>query len=133
MKKFARILLLIVAIIMVSIAVPLIIYHWNELNALGWKDINKYPDKTAHLFAMIGYGMNALFAIAVLPAAIRGKCSFRLIIYAVMLTIPADMFFFNAKAAGLLSDWKFVVEAVIEYSLPLSYLLGTVLLFLSKR
>ena len=130
MKTFGRILLLIVSIVMVATAIPLIIYHWNALNATGWNDIANYPDKLSHLFSIIGKALYILCALVAFIAFIRGKASFRLILYAVILLIPAIIFFINANQAGQLSDWKVVADGIIGFIIPILYALGTIFVIL---
>ena len=132
MKKLGRILLLIVSIVMVASAAPLIIMHWQALNAAGWNDITNYPDKFAHLSSIIGQILNIFFALAAFVAFIRGKASVRLIIYAAIILVPADIFFINAYKTGLLSDWRYVVEAVIGYAVPITYALGTIFVLFGR-
>ena len=132
MKTLGRIILLIVSIVMTVTAVNSLIYHFNALNATGWDDVNSYPDKLSHLFAIILQFLSIFCALTAFIAFIRGKASFRLIIYAVVLMIPVVLFFINANKAGQLSDWRFIIEAVIGYSMPILYALGAILVMLSK-
>lgn len=125
MKVIGRILLFLVGAILIVNAVPMIIENWNLLNQNGWGDFSSYPDKMVYLSAIVGQSINVLFGLVALIAALRGKSSFWLFIFSLIMIGGVIWYFISTKNAGTLGDFKNIVEIIIGFALPIGYFLGS--------
>lgn len=126
MKTVGRILLFVVGAILIVNAIPMIVNNWNLLNQSGWGDFSSYPDKMLNLSAIISQSINALFGFVAIIAAIRGKSSFWLFIFSIIMIGGVIWYFISAKNAGALGDFQNIIETVIGFALPIGYFLGSV-------
>ena len=126
MKKVGRIMLLVVGILLIVSSVPSIISNWKALNAAGWTDISSYPEKVTYLSLIISQGVSFIFGLTAIFAFIKGKASFWLSVFSLIMIAGVIFFFINANNAGLLSDWKYVLQAILGFSLPIAYFLGSI-------
>ena len=125
MKLIGRILLFLVGVILIANAVPMIIKNWNLLSQHGWGDFSSYPDKMVYLSAIVGQSINVLFGLVAIIAVLRGKSSFWLFVCSLIMIGGVIWYFISAKNAGILEDFKNIVEIIIGFALPIGYFLGS--------
>lgn len=126
MKTIGRIILLVVAIILIANAVQMIINNCNLLSQSGWGDFSSYPEKMLNLSAIVSQSVNALFGLVAIIAAIRGKSSFWLFIFSLVMIGGVIWYFISANNAGTLGDFKHILETIIGFALPISYFVGSI-------
>lgn len=127
MRTIGRIILLIVAIAILSTAIPGLISDIQNLNRLGWDNLFLDAEKNAYFWRMMGHGLNCFTGLIAFLGFLRGRKSVLLALIAViMLIAPVTtmMMFINGGVAitGLLL-WGYVVD----FALPIFFFLGFLL------
>ena len=128
MKTIGRIILVIVGAIMLVVSVPVIIVTANQLSESGvWWDPTTLPQKWTLLVRIVGQGLNALAGLTALWGAIRGKKSFRLALFAIILLIPPIMSLIGDSNSGYDIDWTLWLLYGGSFALPIGYFIGFLL------
>lgn len=133
MKLLGRILLLAAGIILLASAIPTIISTVKQINELGWTDFSTIPQKGELLVKLVLQGFYIPFAISALFGAIRGKLSFKLFIYALILIAAIVFYVVTANKAGNLGNADNVWQLIVGFSTPLMYIFGTLFLTFGKK
>lgn len=127
MKTIGRIILVVVGALLLAFSIPLIINSVNSLNASGWTDLTTYPDKMQLLMVIIAQGINALFGVVALVAALRGKRTFLLLLSTIILLITPVTSLVYGIQHGTMGDVKSILLYVEEFALPIAYFVGLLL------
>lgn len=127
MKTIGRIILIVVGALLLIFSIPLIINAVNALNASGWTDLTAYPDKMQQLMIIIAQGVNALFGLVALIAALRGKRSFLLLLSAILLLITPVSSLIYGIQNNTLNDAHSILVYIEEFGLPIAYFVGLLL------
>lgn len=133
MKLLGRLLLLVAGIILLVSAIPTIISTIKQINELGWNDFTTIPKKAELLVKLVLQGIYIPFAISALFGAIRGKLSFKLFIYALILIAAIVFYVVTANKAGNLGNADNVWQLIVGFSTPLMYIFGTLFLTFGKK
>ena len=128
MKLIGRILLIIAGVALIVIAVPQIINAVNTLNANGWGSIFGNSASLTQLFVLIGSGINVLFGIRALFAAVRGRKSLGLAFTAILLMIPPVATVVFAAMNGTALTWDYYLSVIPGFAIPIVYFLGFLLI-----
>ena len=128
MKKplhtIGRIFLLVAGILFICRGVAVISQSVNNLNALGWQNAFKDWALAREAIELIGGVLNILVATVALFGFLRGKKSFKLALFAILLIIPPTLTIVSATQSGAVFDWDFAWKVISAYSLSLLYFLG---------
>ena len=119
-------------IILLASAIPTIISTVKQINELGWTDFSTIPQKGELLVKLILQGVYIPFAITALFGAIRGKLSFKLFIYALILIAGIVFYIITANKAGSLGSFENIWQLIVGFSTPILYILGTFFVALGK-
>lgn len=132
MKIAGRIILAIVGAFLIIFAIPLIRDNWIILNKTGWIDFSSYPEKMLCLSVIVSQSINILFAFVAIVASIRGKCSFWLFVFSLIMICGVIWNLSSMIKAGELSDFNNVFKAIVRFSLPITYFIGSLFIFIRK-
>ncbi|MCQ2742932.1 MAG: hypothetical protein MJ239_06555 [Bacilli bacterium] len=127
MKTVGRIILIVVGIILLSVAIPSIIDSVKQINALGWGTVFSSDETRAHFAVFVSQTINALVGFAALFSGIRGKASFWLTFYSIFMIVGIVWYFVEATKRGDFTDPMTVLRAVAGFSMPIAYIIGSIL------
>lgn len=125
MKTIGRIMLLVVGIILIAMGIPSIIKNVNLLNAAGWDQFWADPVKMNYFLIFITSSANVLFGLDAVIVCLRGRGSFWLFIYTLIMIGGVIWYFVRAFKAGTLGDWKEILRTIFGFALPICYFLGS--------
>lgn len=127
MKTLGRIILLIVGGCLIGLAVPNIIDAVKVLNAAHWNLIVADSNVWSNFATLVVQGFSALFGLVAVVAFIRGKGSFWLFIFSLVMIAGVVWYFVMAYKAGTLGDWKNILKIASGFILPIGYFVGNIL------
>lgn len=133
MKTFGRILLLISGLILIGTSIPLIIYTFKQINELGWSDFTTIPTKAELLAKLILQGIYIPFGIAAIISGIRGKLSFKLVVYALVIIACIVFYIVIAIKAGKLWIPENIWQTIAGTVTTIGYILGTIFVGIGQR
>lgn len=126
----ARILLIAAGILIILGAVFEIIASVKALNdpAIGWWQWGKAESVGAMLILLFAI-INIIIGLTAFFAAIRGRRSFWLFLFAIILMItPVYNIVTRVQAGTLTGTWEQIGMLVLEFLTPIMYFVGTLLL-----
>lgn len=125
-----RILLLGAAILIgVSVAIEMIA-ALGVLNdpAIGWWNWGNQQGRAAMLVFFLAI-LNAIVGLTALFAAIRGRRSFWLFVFALILMIsPVYTIVTGVQAGTLTGTWEQIGKLILQFLIPIAYFVGCILL-----
>jgi hypothetical protein len=77
---------------------------------------------------MLGHGVNLLFALIAVIAALVGKKSFLLALTALILLVAPGMTIYGWVSTGAAFEWQMVATIATSFTAPLLYFMGFLLL-----
>lgn len=125
-----RIILLAVAACFIGFTIVPFINNIQALNAIGW---NYNAEFGSLLYAV--FIVNGLTLLAAIPAAIAGltgKGGFWLFLVSVVLIGGMVYLCILYAQNGLFADWQSILEVVKGFALPIAYVVGNILIMVSK-
>ena len=125
-----RLLLLIAGVLMITSAVFEIIASVNTLNSpeVGWWN---WANQTAvSAFVMLIFaGLEGIAGLTAFFAAVRGRRSFFLAVFALLLiALPIYSIVTQVQAGTLTGTWDQIWKLIVQFSTPLMYFVGCLLL-----
>ena len=120
-----RILLIAAGVMMLAAGIPLMIEAVNYLNTnnVWWN----FGDPTArqYMWNLLGHGLNALGAVIALVAALLGRRSGWLALYAIVMMItPVYTVVTGVQNGTLTWDWNKIWPLIVQFAAPLMYFFG---------
>lgn len=127
-KTVGRILCLAAGIMLLATAIPFMIEDINYLNTNNaW---TSFTDETArtHMFSVVGQGLNCVGGVMALVAAMLGRKSFLLALYAIVMMInPVYVVVTGVQAGTLNYNWDGILKLLAQFGIPVIYFLGCLL------
>ena len=126
----ARIILLVVGALIVFAAALRIMDAVKVLNdpATGWWNFGNEIARNAMLAVLLG-GVNALIGLTALIAGIRGRRSFWLFLFSLILMItPVYTVVTQVQAGTFIADFEHIGKLILEFLTPILYFVGCLLL-----
>lgn len=132
MKTIGRTILFIVGAIMIGLAIKPLIDSINYLNSVHW-NLQSGDLIIISCFALFIFeALSALCGFVAFVAAIRGRGSFLLFLFSIILIGGVIWYFVSAHFAGILGDWKNILYTVFGFALPIGYFVGNVFVRFKK-
>lgn len=125
--------MLVAGIILLASAIPTILSTVNQINELGWTDFSTIPEKAELLVKLILQGIYIPFGITALIGAIRGKLSFKLFVYALIIVIAIIFYIVISVKIGKISEFSNIIQIILGIGVPIMYVLGTIFVTLGRR
>lgn len=126
MRTLGRIILFIVGGVMIGFAVPSLINTINYMNSIGWNLTSSDPNLWPNFSLFLYQGFSGLCGLIAVLAALRGRGSFLLFLFSLILIGGVVWYFVSAYQAGTLGDWKAIVNTCLGFALPILYFIGNI-------
>jgi hypothetical protein len=127
-KAIGRILLIVAAVMLVTAALPNVIDTIKYFNEVGWIHVVEGQENLSRFGTMLGHGVNLLFALIAVIAALVGKKSFLLALTALILLVAPGMTIYGWVSTGAAFEWQMVATIATSFTAPLLYFMGFLLL-----
>ena len=131
----ARILLIAAGGLIIFGAILSIVSSVNAMNdpAIGWWNWGNQQSLSALILLGLGI-LNSIIGLTALFAAIRGRRSFWLFIFALVLMItPVYTIVTRVQAGTLTGTWDQIGQLLLQFLTPIMYFVGCLLLVRPKR
>ncbi len=131
----ARILLIAAGGLIIFGAILSIVSSVNAMNdpAIGWWNWGNQQSLSALILFGLGI-LNSIIGLTALFAAIRGRRSFWLFIFALVLMItPVYTIVTRVQAGTLTGTWDQIGQLLLQFLTPIMYFVGCLLLVRPRR
>ena len=131
MKIIGRIIMAAVAIILLSVNIPILISGINTVKEAGWT-FETFLENTKILISLVNAVFNIAFGLAAALAAISGRVSFWTFVLSVIGIILAVWYCVDGFQKGTMTEFGDIAVLIPNFGMPLLYAVGAVFLKLGR-
>ena len=127
MKLIGRIILIAVGIALLAMSIPIIMGAVPTLQQQTSGITEWLQVKLPAVITIAGQGINVIAAILAIVAALLGKKSFWLAVFAIVMVISPIYTLVVGIQNGTINGWEPILQYIGQFGLPLLYFIGFLL------
>ena len=132
MKLIGRIIMVAVAVICLSVNIPILLNGIKTVQEAGWS-LETFLDNTKILISLISSVFFLLFGVAAALAAISGSVSFWTFFLSVVGIALAIWYCVDGFQKGTMTEFGDIAKLIPDFGIPLLYAVGAIFLKLGRK